>query len=242
MNWTRLGSLALAAAAFLTWPAESQAQIRGWGWRGRPGVYADYGYPYGWSWGYGRGYSPYYYSPWYTWYPSSAYTYTYGNAPSSYSYRAAYPPDSSFGAMPARNDTVLTEVRLPVADARLWMEGQEMNPQGLVRLFISPPLDPGNKYSYTLRAQWTENGKNVDQTRQANVSPGERITVDFTAPEGSGPSGTRRQSNYGPGQGGTTPKKTDSATPPRPKPSTPPPPPDRPRDNGENRDGTPPPN
>src|SRR5262249_47984804 len=110
MNWTRLGSLALAAAAFLTWPAESQAQIRGWGWRGRPGVYADYGYPYGWPWGYGRGYSPYYYSPWYTWYPSSAYTYTYGNAPSSYSYRAAYPPDSSFGAMPARNDTVLTEV------------------------------------------------------------------------------------------------------------------------------------
>src|SRR5262245_11969228 len=87
MNWTRLGSLALAAAALLTGPAESQAQFRGWGWRGRGGVYADYGYPYGWSWGYGRGYYPYY-GRWYGGYPSSAYTYSYGIAPGSYSYRA----------------------------------------------------------------------------------------------------------------------------------------------------------
>jgi uncharacterized protein (TIGR03000 family) len=47
-----------------------------------------------------------------------------------------------------------------------------------VRQFYSPPLAPG-RYSYEVRARWTENGREVNQTQQVQVTPGARVEVDF---------------------------------------------------------------
>ena len=49
--------------------------------------------------------------------------------------------------------------------------------------FQSPPLDPGRNYTYEVRARWTEDAKEVSQTRKVRVRIGQRVTVDFTRPE-----------------------------------------------------------
>jgi uncharacterized protein (TIGR03000 family) len=249
MNRARLGALALAAAVVLLLPSVSLAQRnrggggrweggnwsgRSWdgGWGGRTGFYYGYGSPYGLSFGYGRGYylySGYGYSPW--WYGSGysypSYDYGYNYAPGyttyedpSYSYESAYPADASSGMMPDAGTRVMARVRVPTADAHLWIEGKEMNTDGLARRFVSPPLDAGQRYTYTFRAQWNENGKKMDQTREVRVHPGDRITVDFTAPEKSSGAGTRRESGYGPDE--TMPQGQEKVAPPQPRTNTPP--------------------
>jgi len=244
MNRTRLGALALAMAVILLLPSLSQAQrIRGWGWDGgwggRSGFYYGYGYPsYGWSVGYGR---PYYgYNTWaYGTYPAYSYRYTY-QAPSS-TYTSAYPADVS-SSMPAPNDgtRVFARVKTPAADAKLWIEGQEINTSGLMRRFFSPPLDPGQSYTYTFRAEWTENGAKKDETRTARVHPGDRITVDFTAPDAGGGARSRRESGYGPNEGQAAPRQLPreeervNPAPPKPRATPDVPPGERlPRDNGD---------
>jgi uncharacterized protein (TIGR03000 family) len=39
---------------------------------------------------------------------------------------------------------------------------------------------PGREYTYEVRAQWMQDGKQVSQTRRIDVSAGARKTVDFT--------------------------------------------------------------
>src|SRR5262245_22685119 len=158
--------------------------------------------------------------------------------------------------MPAdQGARVLANIRVPEAGAQLWIEGQEMSTQGLVRNFISPPLEPGARYTYTIRAQWTENGKQREATREVPVRPGQRVTVDFAAPEKPPAPRTQRRSGYGPEEGAAKPRNEEQVTPPsetekptprrdqeekptpRAKPTTPPPPPpERPRDNPPDRD------
>jgi uncharacterized protein (TIGR03000 family) len=125
--------------------------------------------------------------------------------------------------MTSQGAEVVARVQVPTADAKLWIEGQQMESQGLERRFVSPPIEPGFSYVYTIRAQWSDNGKPMDQTREVRVRPGERITVDFTRP------GTERRSGYGPeirkgrdriDRPGQEPNPTGDK--PVPKPATPP--------------------
>jgi uncharacterized protein (TIGR03000 family) len=231
-------------------------------WGGRSGFYFGYGSPYGLSFGYGRGYYPYYsgyygygYSPWYGnnySYPTYDYGYRYNYGPSysrydmpsysydmpGYSYESGYPTDLGMMA-PNEGMRVTARVRVPTADAHLWIEGQEMSTNGLNRGFISPALDSGQRYTYTFRAQWNDNGKKMDQTREVRVYPGDRITVDFTAPQKGSGAGAARESGYGPD--GATPPSNQKATPPQPRTNTPPASPDRPRGNTSDRDQSRPP-
>jgi uncharacterized protein (TIGR03000 family) len=232
----------------------------GWGWRGgdgrgwdgggwwgggRSGFYSGYGYPYGFSLGYGRGY----YSPWYTSsysysYPAN-YGYSYGPSYSTfgqptyfsygtpgYSYESAYPSESSSMMGMDQGGRVMARILVPEANAKLWIEGQEMSSTGLNRSFASPPLEPGYGYTYTFRAQWTENGKQKDETRVVQVRPGDRITADFTHPDGGRSSemrGGARQSGYGPDQ--DRPRRVDEKVKtPQPQPT---PPADRTKDREE---------
>jgi uncharacterized protein (TIGR03000 family) len=236
MNRLRLGALALATAVVLILPSVSHAQrFRGWGGRWdrgdgvgyRTSYYYDDGTPYRY-YGYGprlfgRGYryGPYAYD--YTWGPTS---YTYDQP--FYRYQSAYPADSSSMTTTGRGRGVLATILLPDPNAKLWIEDQEMATGGPERRFFSPPLNPNTAYTYTFRAEWTQNGKKMDQTRQVQVAAGSRITVDFNAPERPGASGTRRQSGYGPQEGAQKPGNGEKVSTPRPKPATPPV--DRPRD------------
>jgi uncharacterized protein (TIGR03000 family) len=251
MNRLRWAALVLATAAVLLLPSISHAQRwrgGGWGWRGWDGgrwdggrwdgggywdggrysYYSGYGSPYGFRLGYGRGY----YRPWYgSSYGPSYYTYgqptysTYGTP--GYSYEAAYPSESSGMRGMDLGGRVAARVLVPEANAKLWIEGQEMNTTGLNRTFVSPPLDPGYSYSYTFRAQWTDNGKQKEETRVVQVRPGDRVTADFTQPDKG--RGGARQSGYGPDE--DRPRRIDEKV-PTPKPQSTPPA-DRPKDRDE---------
>jgi uncharacterized protein (TIGR03000 family) len=163
----------LAAALMLTTAATSQAQYSsaGTGYYGG-GNYSRY-YSYGYPFFYGYG-SPYYYGP------------------------RSYPPlGPMFGASPAYTNPnysagrfnqapqavpVTLDVTLP-AHAELWIEGKKMTQKGAVRKFVSPPLTPGERYTYELLAKWKEGDKEVTRTQSLDVTPGQEHKVDFVKPD-----------------------------------------------------------
>ncbi len=73
-------------------------------------------------------------------------------------------------------------VRVP-ADAEVWVEGDATTQRGELRRFITPPLEAGRNQGYALRACWMKGGKPVERTEDVRVHPGDRLTVDFLAPE-----------------------------------------------------------
>jgi uncharacterized protein (TIGR03000 family) len=170
----------------------------GEGWRGddfRRGFYGwGWGYPGFYGWGYPGYYSNNYYPGYnYSYVPSYPYSYPFEYyAPSSSAitvapetspittagYQSFYPPQT--------NAPVTVTVRVPDPNAAVWFDDTRTRQTGGTRVFQSPPLAPG-KYSYEVRAQWTESGKEMDQTRTVEVRPGDNATVDFTTP--SSPSG-----------------------------------------------------
>jgi uncharacterized protein (TIGR03000 family) len=223
--------LTLTAAVLLSLPDTSHAQWfrRGGGWRGDggwydggSGYYYNAGYPYRAYYGYSSGYYPYgysysYYPRWYgrfgTRYAWSGPTYYTESGPGYYTYRSAYPSTEIVNNMPDPGPSALAAVRVPNPDAQLWIEGQEMTSRGLLRTFISPPLESGKDYSYTMRAIWVDNnGKTVDQTQVLPVRAGQRLAVDFPSTE-SKP--RERRSGYGPQSPKGPPPARDGAAQPR---------------------------
>jgi uncharacterized protein (TIGR03000 family) len=81
------------------------------------------------------------------------------------------------------DSTVHVTVRVP-ANAKLWFDGSTTTSTGAVREFQSPRLTPG-RYTYEIRARWTENGRAVTQTQNVTVSPGAHTTVDFPVRPGA---------------------------------------------------------
>jgi uncharacterized protein (TIGR03000 family) len=87
-----------------------------------------------------------------------------------------YPPDAQ-GNIPA-----LINVQVP-ADAQVWFDGESTSQTGMERAFRSPPLRPGQDYSYEVKVHWTENGKDIERTRKVRIRAGERVFVNFMANE-----------------------------------------------------------
>ncbi len=83
-------------------------------------------------------------------------------------------------AAPARQAATLL-VRLP-AQALLEIEGQATRQTGAVRRFVSPPLEPGKDYTYTLTAFWEPNNyTKITRVRKAVVRAGQETTIDLRA-------------------------------------------------------------
>jgi uncharacterized protein (TIGR03000 family) len=151
---------------------------------GRPGYWGDYGY-YN-SFGPGVWAHSYDYPGYYNYYGDDGYAAdgTYYSPSTTYS---AYPPaDTGFDAgnaqAPAQeqsNNRAFVTVRVPAPDAKVWVEGQEMKDRGAIREYRTPALEEGHNYTYEVRAQWNENGKNREQTRSFHVHPGDHIMVVF---------------------------------------------------------------
>ena len=147
---------------------------RGWYGRGWYGWYPGF---YGYRWGY-----PYYGSGY-----SYPYDYSYGSSYPDYAWpyygdgtNGGYGDD---GTRLSTTDQNSAHIRVIVpADARVWFDDAPTQQTGSVRIFDTPTLEPGRSYSYQVRAQWTENGREVMQTRVARVHPGDAVTVDFTTP------------------------------------------------------------
>src|SRR3954470_15496469 len=56
--------------------------------------------------------------------------------------------------------TASLRVRVP-ADAELLFEGVRTSPVGGVRDFVTPPLEVGRDYRYTVVARWLEGGREM---------------------------------------------------------------------------------
>ena len=86
-------------------------------------------------------------------------------------------------------------------------------------------MDPGQEYTYTIQAQWTENGREMKQTKQVTVHAGDRVTVEFREPGAKAAPGTGVPETIKPGTTGKpVPAPPPGKTPPpSPQPETPPP-------------------
>jgi uncharacterized protein (TIGR03000 family) len=84
-------------------------------------------------------------------------------------------------AEPGRGTIALVAVRVP-PDAELWFEGSKMAQAGNIRVFRTPPLEPGKLYTYDVRVRWQVGEQEETRTRTVLLSAGETIGVDFTGP------------------------------------------------------------
>jgi uncharacterized protein (TIGR03000 family) len=136
------------------------------------GVFIGGGWGFGYPW-----YSDYAYSP-----------YSYGGTPyyDAIPYYSGGTPYYSYGDLarpaPASDNTARVRVVVP-ADAKVWFGSSATEQGGTVRDFQSPPLTPGKDYGYDVKAQWTENGKEVTRTRHVDVRANSATSVDFGKPE-----------------------------------------------------------
>jgi uncharacterized protein (TIGR03000 family) len=89
----------------------------------------------------------------------------------------APPAPASLGAAP-----VYLTVRVPDG-AQVWVADVASNQAGPVRTFVSPAIEPGVEYVYTVKATWTVDGQPMTRTQRVTVRAGERVTVDLTQPE-----------------------------------------------------------
>ncbi len=71
-------------------------------------------------------------------------------------------------------------VQVP-AGAEIWLDGVKTNQTGTDRRFESPALQPGSVYTYEVRARWTEQGRNQEQSQIVLVHAGEQVRVQFPA-------------------------------------------------------------
>ncbi len=182
------GVAALGVAAVLMLPDSALAQRRILGRLGRPPV-AVYTVPGPTTYYYAARPAPtgvvITYTPGYpsTYVPGPVRTYPAATPPAS-------PPDVSTAAEPAAAtaaddrppagaNTAVIKLRLPAADAELWVEGEKVGGTGTVRQFMSPPLKPGEGYTVTLQARWSQDGQPMTETHKAEVYAGDRVTVDF---------------------------------------------------------------
>ncbi len=72
-------------------------------------------------------------------------------------------------------------VTLP-ADAKLAIDDYATNSTSGRRTFVSPALEPGKNYVYTLKAEVVRDNKPVTITREARVRAGETTTVSIDLP------------------------------------------------------------
>lgn len=113
-------------------------------------------------------------------------TYYSGGMPYNYPYGA--PLDQGGDDLGMRSEAPATIlVRLP-ADAKLTIDGATTRSTEEVRTFLSPPLQAGKEYQYTLRAEVTRDGKKVERSREVTVRAGQQSEVVFDLPSQRGSS------------------------------------------------------
>ncbi len=91
-----------------------------------------------------------------------------------------WPSAAALGGQEVRGDQpAYLRVYLPADDAQLSVDGVRTKQTGGTRLFETPALEAGRKFSYTLRAEWNANGKSQTRVRKAEVEAGHMTVVDF---------------------------------------------------------------
>ncbi len=70
------------------------------------------------------------------------------------------------------------EVRLPRADAKLFIDGTESKGTGKVRTFATPALAADQEVSYDLRIEWTIDGLTTTHSRKITGRAGGKVVVE----------------------------------------------------------------
>jgi len=151
---------------------------------------------------YGYGYYPYYNGGWsypyynYGYYPDTS---NYADTSTSGYYSPSTTDSANDSTTPVTQATVTGDnsaavssaraariaVRLPDA-AELWFDSARATSTGSVRVFTTPPLAPGQKYTYEVRAHWLDNDTTMDQKQSIVFAPGDNVEVTFPTPAGTG--------------------------------------------------------
>jgi uncharacterized protein (TIGR03000 family) len=76
------------------------------------------------------------------------------------------------------NDTVTINVTVP-ADAKIWFDGSTTAQRGKQRQFVSPPLRPGEKYTYDVQVNWKQDGREVTRKRRITIHGGDVVNLTF---------------------------------------------------------------
>jgi len=100
-------------------------------------------------------------------------------------YSAAPAIVGTHGAVASVQAPATIVVTLP-AKARLTVDDEPTTSTSARRVFTSPALPPGKEYSYTLKAEFSKDGKPVVITKEVTVSAGKQVTVKLEANELSG--------------------------------------------------------
>jgi len=134
----------------------------------------------GYRGGYGPGYNTgmgYAYMPGGSSYMPSGYTYAPGYVNQGTEVRQSY-------YQGANQNTAMVQVFLPTPDAEVWFDNTPTTQRGTDRFFQSPPLEGQGRFQYMIKARWNKDGKNVEQERRVEVTPGQPARVDFRAQAG----------------------------------------------------------
>ena len=77
------------------------------------------------------------------------------------------------------SNTATIEISVP-ADAKVWFDDSATVQTGSERTYQTPPLPPGNTYSYAITAQWRgPDGQDVVRKQHVNVRANESSIVEF---------------------------------------------------------------
>jgi uncharacterized protein (TIGR03000 family) len=82
------------------------------------------------------------------------------------------PPKEEVTAGPLR-----VEIRVPTADARIFIDGTEVKGEGKVRQFATPELEAGREVRYDVRVEWTIRGLTTTHTQPVIGRAGGRVVV-----------------------------------------------------------------
>ncbi|HZZ77357.1 MAG TPA: TIGR03000 domain-containing protein [Gemmataceae bacterium] len=73
-------------------------------------------------------------------------------------------------------------VLMPNPSAKLWFDDKATTQTGPDRIFFTPSLQSAGKY--TVKARWTEDGREVNRQRTVNVQPGQTVMLDLRQESG----------------------------------------------------------
>src|SRR5262249_13133301 len=87
-----------------------------------------------------------------------------------------------------RGQEAYLRLLVPQEDAKVLFDDHLTKQKGTKRFFVTPPLDAGRPFSYTLTVKWWPNNyTEVIRTRVVEVKAGTEIEVDFRKPDPKNP-------------------------------------------------------
>jgi len=77
-------------------------------------------------------------------------------------------------------DRAIIRVEVP-EHAKVWFQNVPTKQRGTDRVFKTPTIDPDKTLTYTVKAAWMENGREVTYQEKVTARPGRELTINFMA-------------------------------------------------------------